>query len=76
MNNDKIKEILYIAAAIIIAALAIKIALWLLPIILILVVSGFIYLSIIKNKAYKRSEKKNYKRPIKEVFESKEDNKK
>lgn len=50
MNKDMIKEILYIFIAILISVIVIKVALWLLPIILVLVLAYYIYKRLIKNR--------------------------
>lgn len=54
MNKEVIKEILYIAIAIVLAILAIKFVIWALPVILIGLLAIFIYISIKKDK-YKNS---------------------
>ena len=54
MNKEVIKEILYIAIAIILAIFAIKFVIWALPVILIGLLALFIYISIKKDK-YKKS---------------------
>ncbi len=54
MNKEVIKEIIYIAIAIILAILAIKFVIWALPVILIGLLAIFIYISIKKDK-YKKS---------------------
>lgn len=73
MEKDKIKEILYIILAIILAVIAVKVALWLLPIILIAVVSYLIYINI--NKDNQRGRSKTKKRPIKIIHDDEKDNK-
>ena len=50
MNKDTIKEIIYIIVSIILAVLAVKFVIWLLPIILIALVSCLLYMNIKKNK--------------------------
>ena len=54
MNKEVIKEILYIAIAIVLAILAIKFVIWALPVILIGLLAILIYISIKKDK-YKNS---------------------
>ncbi len=54
MNKELIKEILYIAIAIILSYLAIRFVIWALPIILVGLLAIFIYISIKKDK-YKNS---------------------
>ena len=50
MNKELIKEILYIAIAIILSYLAIRFVIWALPVILVGLLALFIYISIKKNK--------------------------
>lgn len=54
MNKEVIKEILYIAIAIVLSVLAIKFVIWALPVILVGLLALFIYISIKKDK-YKNS---------------------
>ena len=71
MNKEVIKEILYIAIAIMLAILAIKFVIWALPIILIGLLALFIYLSIKKDKYKKDSVSKstNNKKKMKVIHE-------
>lgn len=50
MNKDTVKEILYIFIAILVAVVIVKVAIWLLPVILIAVLAYYIYTRLIKNK--------------------------
>lgn len=50
MNKETIKEIIYILIAILLGVLAVKFVIWMLPIILIGIVSYLIYSSMKKNK--------------------------
>lgn len=50
MNKELIKEILYIAIAIILSYLAIRFVIWALPVILVGLLAIFIYISIKKDK--------------------------
>ena len=70
MNKEVIKEILYIAIAIILAYLAIRFVIWALPVILIGLLALFIYISIKKDK-YKKSVNKstNKNKKIKVIHE-------
>ncbi len=71
MNKEVIKEILYIAIAIILAILAIKFVIWALPVILIGLLALFIYISIKKDK-YKKSnisKSTNSKKKMKVIHE-------
>lgn len=54
MNKELIKEIIYIAIAIILSYLAIRFVIWALPVILVGLLALFIYISIKKDK-YKNS---------------------
>ena len=50
MNKEVIKEIIYIAIAIILSYLAIRFVIWALPVILVGFLALFIYISIKKDK--------------------------
>lgn len=50
MNKDTVKEILYIFIAILVSAIIVRVAIWLLPIILVAVLAYYIYTKLIKNK--------------------------
>lgn len=50
MDKEKLREVIYILVAIVVAILAVKLFIWLLPIILIIIVAGFIYNSMKKHK--------------------------
>ena len=50
MNKDTVKEILYIFIAILVAVVVVRVAIWLLPIILVAVLAYYIYTKLIKNK--------------------------
>ena len=76
MNKEVIKEILYIAIAIILAIFAIKFVIWALPVILIGLLALFIYISIKKDK-YKssnisKSTNKNKKMKVIHEFDDKD----
>lgn len=71
MNKEVIKEILYIAIAIILSYLAIRFVMWALPVILVGLLAIFIYISIKKDK-YKNSnisKSTNKKKKIKVIHE-------
>ena len=76
MNKDVIKEILYIAIAIVLSYLAIKFVIWALPVILIGLLALFIYISIKKDKYRKsninRSTNKNKKMKVIHEFDDKD----
>lgn len=50
MNKDTVKEILYIFIAILVSVIIVRVAIWLLPIILVAVLAYYIYTKLIKNK--------------------------
>lgn len=50
MNKDTAKEILYIFIAILVSVIIVRVAIWLLPIILVAVLAYYIYTKLIKNK--------------------------
>lgn len=68
MNKDVVKEIIYILIAIILGILAVKFVIWLLPIILIGIVTYLIYKSIKKNNV-NVGVNKNKKRNIKVIHD-------
>ena len=71
MNKEVIKEILYIAIAIILSYLAIRFVIWALPVILVGLLALFIYISIKKDK-YKNSnisKSTNKKKKMKVIHE-------
>lgn len=68
MNKEKIKEIIYIIIAIILSILAVKFMIWLLPIILVVMLSIIIYSNIKMNKNNTSDKNKD----IKEVFDYKD----
>lgn len=50
MNKDTVKEILYIFIAILVSVIIVRVAIWLLPIILVAVLAYYIYTKLMKNK--------------------------
>ena len=50
MNKDTVKEILYIFIAILVSVIIVRVAIWLLPIILVAVLAYYIYTKLIKSK--------------------------
>ena len=50
MNKDTVKEILYVFIAILVSVIIVRVAIWLLPIILVAVLAYYIYTKLIKNK--------------------------
>ena len=68
MNKEKIKEIIYIIIAIILSILAVKFMIWLLPVILVVMLSLIIYSNIKMNKNNTSDKNKD----IKEVFDYKD----
>ncbi len=59
MNKETVKEIIYILIAVIVGVFAVKFFIWLLPVILIAIVSYLIYKSIKKNKDVDVNNKKD-----------------
>ena len=49
MNKDTVKEILYIFIAILVSVIIVRVAIWLLPIILVAVLAYYIYTKLIIN---------------------------
>ncbi len=68
MNKEMIKEIIYIVIAIILSILAVKFMIWLLPVILVVMLSLIIYSNIKMNKNNTSDKNKD----IKEVFDYKD----
>ncbi len=61
MNKEIFKEILYLIIAIIIGVIAVKFMIWLLPVVMVMIVAFFIYLSL-RNRGNKNVKKeKNIK---------------
>lgn len=57
MDKNNIKQILYIILAIVIAIIAVKLFIWLLPIVLIIIVAFLIYNSMKPKKTTKSNKK-------------------
>jgi len=57
MNKDIIKEILYMFIAVLLGFIAVKFIIWLLPIILVLLISHYIYIAIKRNRPNKNKKK-------------------
>lgn len=70
MNKDTIKEIIYIIVSILLAVLAVKFVIWLLPVILIALVSYLLYTNIKKNK---KEENINKEKNIKVIHDFDDD---
>ena len=65
MNKENLRQIIYIIMSILLSILAIKLFIWLLPIILIAILALFIYNSLRKEKrVYKKETKTNKKKII------------
>ena len=65
MNKENLRQIIYIIMSILLSILAIKLFIWLLPIILIAILALFIYNSLRKeNRVYKKETKTNKKKII------------
>ena len=70
MNKDTIKEIIYIIVSILLAVLAVKFVIWLLPVILIALVSYLLYMNIKRNK---KEENINKEKNIKVIHDFDDD---
>ena len=70
MNKDTIKEIIYIIVSILLAVLEVKFVIWLLPVILIALVSYLLYMNIKKNK---KEENINKEKNIKVIHDFDDD---
>lgn len=68
MNKELIKEVIYIVIAIILSILAVKFMMWLLPVIVVVMLSLIIYSYIKMNKNNTSDKNKD----IKEVFDYKD----
>lgn len=68
MNKEMIKEVIYIVIAIILSILAVKFMMWLLPVIVVVMLSLIIYSYIKMNKNNTSDKNKD----IKEVFDYKD----
>lgn len=65
MNKENLRQIIYIIMSILLSILAIKLFIWLLPIMLIAILALFIYNSLRKEKrVYKKETKTNKKKII------------
>ena len=70
MNKNTIKEIIYIIVSILLAVLAVKFVIWLLPVILNALVSYLLYMNIKKNK---KEENINKEKNIKVIHDFDDD---
>ena len=70
MNKDTIKEIIYIIISIILAILAVKFVIWLLPVILVALFSYLLYMNIKRNK---KEENINKEKNIKVIHDFDDD---
>ena len=59
MYNDPLRDIIYILVAILLSVLAVKLVIWLLPIIIIAILTYFIYKKIKKSDNSDTWERKN-----------------
>ena len=73
MNKDKIREILYIIAAILIGIFAVRFVIWLFPVILIGIVSFYIYNKIKIRKSVKDNKDKYKDKNIKVIHDFDDD---
>lgn len=58
MDKEKLRDIIYIAVAVIFAIIAVKVVIWLLPIIIMALLAYFIYKSMKKTEVKPENEKK------------------
>lgn len=70
MNKDTIKEIIYMIISIILAVLAVKFVIWLLPVILVALFSYLLYMNIKRNK---KEENINKEKNIKVIHDFDDD---
>lgn len=61
MNKETIKEIIYIVISIILSIIAVKFVIWLLPLIIIALLSYIIYINIKKGKKKNTNKEKDIK---------------
>ncbi|MGN1312096.1 MAG: hypothetical protein ACI4U4_03680 [Bacilli bacterium] len=61
MNKETIKEIIYIVISIILSVIAVKFVIWLLPFIIIALLSYIIYINIKKGKKKNTNKEKDIK---------------
>lgn len=61
MNKETIKEIIYIVISIILSIIAVKFVIWLLPFIIIALLSYIIYINIKKGKKKNTNKEKDIK---------------
>lgn len=61
MDKEKLRDIIYILVAIIFSIMAVKLVIWLLPIIIIASLAYFIYKSMKKTETFDSYKKHNYK---------------
>ncbi len=76
MNREKVTNIIYIVVAVLVSMLVVALFIWLLPIILVLLLAGYLYSAMRKAK-YKRERSKrdtNQKKKILIIDEVSEDN--
>ena len=62
MDKEKLRDIIYILVAIIFSIMAVKLVIWLLPIIIIASLAYFIYKSMKKTETFDSYKKHNYKK--------------
>lgn len=76
MDKEKLREIIYIALAIIVAIIAVNLFIWLLPFILIALLAYFIYSSMKKSKVEpnNKTTNSNIKKKTKKIIIIDEEN--
>ena len=65
MDKDKLRDIVYILVAILFSILAIKLVIWLIPIIIVLVLAYFIYKKLKESNSSKTWEREEQTKPSK-----------
>jgi len=58
MNKEKVRDIIYLIIAILLSVVAVRLFIWLLPVILVLILTYYIYKSLKINKKFNSSNNK------------------
>lgn len=59
MNKEKVRDIIYLIIAILLSVVAVHLFIWLLPVILVLILTYYIYKSLKINKKFNNSNNKS-----------------
>lgn len=59
MNKDKLRDAIYLLIAILLSIVAVKLFIWLLPVILVIILACYIYKSLKINKKFNSSKNSN-----------------